>query len=453
MAVRYFPDVTVGFPQGGAARPGKHDWGSASTSWVIWTTGELRLEPASLALFFTPANRIGGMQAKPLGCLLTAAPMPPSVPGDSLSFVVTTNDPVHAVMRLGFSRPADEDTFAALAKTAEAAGAGSFYGRRSSVRMSMAPVPADASDELTMHIRERHPDKWLALVFGGCELYGPEPGGDPSSEVLLGRGAVALLDPRDTGRVGSFELVYYDESTPEPMFRTAIGPRTRLTPQPQEERSRLSMASRRLSARPVGAGMAFDFSGNGTDILAFSFDDETTADAFARDLTVRIKLAALSQKTWRGKQAMADLQGELQAMQSRGLFAMLLRWVVKAVLAITFLLCLHGGSLYMAEPEKPIDDLVQRALADGMSVAAAAAAFASNAGATICQMTGRSISTGDLERCTSMLDAAAAKECVATLVASSTASAAGLGNLGNLGNFSSVGAMSLGGLSGFSTPF
>jgi len=171
----------------------------------------------------------------------------------------------------------------------------------------MAPVePAGTCDELAMQIRQRHPDKWLALTFGGCELYGPQPGGDRSIEVLLGRGAVALLDPKDAGRVGNFEIIFYDEGAAEPLFRAGIGPRTSLTLQPQDDRTgRLSVASRRLSARPAGAGMAFDLSPNGTDLLALSFDDDTIGDSFARDLTVRIKLAALSQKTWRGKQAMA----------------------------------------------------------------------------------------------------------------------------------------------------
>jgi len=129
MAVRCFTDVTIGFPQGGG-RPGMTESTSPSTTWVIWTTGELRLDSASFALFFTPAKSArGSLAAKPLGCLLKADPMAPSHPGDSDSFVVTTNDPVHCVMRLGFARRGDEDAFMALAQAAEAAGASRFFSR------------------------------------------------------------------------------------------------------------------------------------------------------------------------------------------------------------------------------------------------------------------------------------------------------------------------------------
>jgi len=447
MAVRCFTDVTIGFPQGGG-RPGMTEPTSPSTTWVIWTTGELRLDSASFALFFTPAKSArGSLAAKPLGCLLKADPMAPSHPGDSDSFVVTTNDPVHCVMRLGFARRGDEDAFMALAQAAEAAGASRFFrdstGRRSSLRASMAPVePAGTCDELAMQIRQRHPDKWLALTFGGCELYGPQPGGDRSIEVLLGRGAVALLDPKDVGRVGNFEIIFYDEGAAEPLFRAGIGPRTSLTLQPQDDRTgRLSVASRRLSARPAGAGMAFDLSPNGTDLLALSFDDDTIGDSFARDLTVRIKLAALSQKTWRGKQALVGLQGEIQALQSRGFFATLRRWIVQALLVFTFLVALHAGSLYMAQPEEPVANIFQTALSDAVTVASSASSMVTDVGATVCQMTARSISATDLERCTAMMDGIEVRDCVASVVASAkvppSSATEGFGNIGS--HFSALG--------------
>eukprot|EP00931_Biecheleriopsis_adriatica_P063921 TRINITY_DN38797_c0_g1_i1.p1 TRINITY_DN38797_c0_g1~~TRINITY_DN38797_c0_g1_i1.p1 ORF type:complete len:442 (+),score=90.93 TRINITY_DN38797_c0_g1_i1:59-1384(+) len=434
MAVQYFPDVTVGFPQGGVARSGTQDWNSTATAWVIWTTGELRLETASLALFFTPPRQ----SAKPLGCLLTAVPMASASPNEGMSFIVTTNDPVHSVMRLGFNRQGDEDTFAAIAKAAAGSRFESITARRSSVRPSIASPSAinSAADELTMHIRQRHPDKMLALVFGGCELYGPQPGGDQGVEVLLGRGAVALLDPIDTNRVGNFELVFYDEGSPEAMLRAGVGARMRLTPQPQEDR-RLSLASRRVSARPLGAGMAFDFSTNGHDALAFSFDDEATGDSFLRDLTVRVKLAALSQKTWRGKQAMADLQGEIQTLQSRGLLATLRRWLCQALLVCFILFLLHMGSLYMAEPERPLQDIAEIAFSDAVHVASTATTAARDASSTVCQMAGGAVSALDLEKCSLLQDSAEIKECINGLTSS-----ARLSNLGNFG--SNLGAVNFG---------
>ncbi|CAE8743914.1 unnamed protein product, partial [Polarella glacialis] len=163
MAVRSFADVTVGFPSGGS-RHAKDEWNASTTTWVVWSTGELRLDTASYALFFTPggASR-GALTAKPLGCLQKAMPLSSGAPGEGRSFVVSTNDPVHNLVRMGFRSLADEETFAALSQAAEAVGSSRFFGdaanRRSSVRASMTSIDscAGAADELTMHIRQLRP--------------------------------------------------------------------------------------------------------------------------------------------------------------------------------------------------------------------------------------------------------------------------------------------------------
>merc|ERR1712083_1231398 len=176
MPMHRFPGVTVGFPAGGAC-PSNVDWSTMNTNWVIWATGELRLDTASFALFLTPDGGARGLQAKPLGCLQKAVPMHCALPGEGRSFVATTNDQVHSAVRLGFGRQADEDAFVAIAQAAEAANCGRFSGRRSSMCASAGNIEAsDRADELAMHIREQHRDKWLPLVCAGCELYGPQPG-------------------------------------------------------------------------------------------------------------------------------------------------------------------------------------------------------------------------------------------------------------------------------------
>eukprot|EP00933_Yihiella_yeosuensis_P053685 TRINITY_DN51958_c0_g1_i1.p1 TRINITY_DN51958_c0_g1~~TRINITY_DN51958_c0_g1_i1.p1 ORF type:complete len:426 (-),score=80.79 TRINITY_DN51958_c0_g1_i1:273-1550(-) len=415
MAVRCIQNVTVGFPAGGAAA-------GTVTNWVIWATGELRVDTASFALFFTPAGAPKGqMASKPLGCMLKAVEMGPTGRGEGKTFVATTNDPVHSMVRMGFHTPVDEETFAALAQSAEVKHAPRFFSdaRRSSVRASMASADgcSGANDELTMHIRSQHPDKWLALVFCGCELYGPDPRGDQGCEVLLGRGAVALLDPQDSNRVGTYELVFYDDGSADPLMRVPIGPRTRLTPQPPEEGGRLSVASRRCSYRPAGHGVAFDFSAGGSDLFAFSFDDDTTAASFARDLTVRQRLAVLSLKTSRGRQAMTGLQGEIYALQRGGAFAVVRRAILQLMGVIFLIVLLHGVTLYMAQPEKPIPDLAQQALSDAVSAAASASTMLVSAGSGICTTLVRSVPVSDLEQCTAHVNSAEAKDCVIGLVA------------------------------------
>lgn len=421
MDLRCFADVTIGFPAGAAARA-KDDWHQSSTNWVIWSTGELRFDAVSSALFFTPAsNTRSHVTSKPLGCLLKAVPMSSTAPGEAQTYVVTTNDPVHSLVRMGFRSIADEQTFCALAKAAEAKCGNSFFdgGRRSSVgRASMASAEGP-QDELTAHIRQNHPDKWLAPVYSACELYGPDPRGDPGCEVLLGRGAVALLDPQDSRVVGTYELVFYDEGYPDALMRVPIGPRTRLTPQAQSEQmGRLSVASRRISSRPIGAGVTYDFSAQGTDLYAFSFDDETTAASFARDLTVRQRLAALSLKASRGQQAMMGLQGEISSLQTGGFFAFLRQIFTRVLILVTFLILLHGVTLYLAEPDKPIPDIAQSALSDALTVSSWLLSMARDASATVCHSLARSVAVADLERCT-VLSSAEAKDCVIGLMAGS----------------------------------
>lgn len=422
MDLRCFADVTIGFPAGGAARA-KDDWHQSSTNWVIWSTGELRFDAVSSALFFTPAsNSRSNVTSKPLGCLLKAVPMSATTPGEAETYVVTTNDPVHSLIRMGFRSVADEQTFCALATAAEAKCGSSFFdgARRSSVGRSSMASAEGPQDELTMHIRQHHPDKWLAPVYSGCELYGPDPRGDPGCEVLLGRGAVALLDPQDSKVVGTYELVFYDEGYPDALMRVAIGPRTRLTPQNQSDQmGRLSVASRRISSRPIGAGVTYDFSAQGTDLYAFSFDDETTAASFARDLTVRQRLAALSLKASRGRQAMMGLQGEISSLQGSGFFAFLRRLFAQVLVLVFLLTLLHGMTLYLAEPDKPIPDIAQATLSDALVVASWLSAMARDASATLCHSLGRSVAVADLERCTVLLSSAEAKDCVIGLMAGS----------------------------------
>lgn len=50
------------------------------------------------------------------------------------------------------------------------------------------------ASRLESNLRLSLADRW-PLIFTGAELYGPDPSGEVSSEVLLGRGAVVLLDP------------------------------------------------------------------------------------------------------------------------------------------------------------------------------------------------------------------------------------------------------------------
>lgn len=420
MAMRSFQGVTVAFPASGASQCTQQNW--QATNWVTWSTGELRVDAASYALVFLPAGINRGINGKSLGCLTAAACVPVPEPGACSAFVVSTNDPVHFMVRMVFKTAADEEAFSGVVQAAQAVSSSRFFdgnGRRSSMRQTLAMSDggrAGAFDQLVNRIKQQHRGHWPALVYAGCELYGPDPHGEAGSEVLLGRGAVALLDSEDKNRVGSYEFLFHDEGAVAPILRVPIGPRTRLLQQQEDQSGRLSMGNR-LSMAAQGQGVSFEFSAYGEDSVALRFDEEEDALGFARDVCVRQRLALLSLKTSNGLKAVAGLRGELNFVQRSGLVACMRRWVVQVFLLVAVVVLARAAILYSANPERPPLEVVQVALSDALAVASTAGVVAVDACATMCQMLARCVPISELDRCAASPEAADVQDCIIGLAA------------------------------------
>lgn len=424
MDMHCFKGVTVGFPSGARGACGQ-DW--QNVNWVVWSTGELRIDRASLSIVFVPA---GGhnFAAKPLGCL-TGASAESGEPGGPNTFVATTNDLVHGVVRLSFQDRADEEAFAALARSAEMATSACRPSRRSSVGGSPTGSPVGAcgwrsaaTEQLVEAINKQFAGVW-PLIFGGAELYGPDPHGDSGSEVLRGRGAVVLLDPpQDLDRIGEYELVFFEETTGEPILRAPVGPRMKLTRQKAEtymngrlSTARLSTASRRVSALGTSVAASFDFSAHGETGWALTFDLEEEAMSFVRDLFVRLRLAKVSLRMSRGMRTVERLQGELFDLQG-SLFATLLRWLFQLCLLIAFFVMVYGGIIYYNDPQRPIPDIAAEAIEGAMSISGLFFSTVQKVSETACQMLGQTVPTSSLESCAALTYAQDVQACVMELV-------------------------------------
>lgn len=418
-----FQGVTVGFPAGARGACGQ-DW--QSINWVVWSTGELRVDATSLGIVFIPK---GGhnFAAKPLGCL-TGASATGAEPGIPNTFVATTNDLVHSIVRLSFQGPADEEAFAALARSAEMAASACRPSRRSSVEGSPTGSPVGgcgfrsaATEQLVEAINKQFAGSW-PLIFGGAELYGPDPHGDGGSEVLLGRGAVVLLDPpQDVDRVGTYELLFFEETTGEPVLRAPVGPRMKLSRQKAEtcmngrlSSARLSTAARRVSALGTSVAASFDFSAHGETGWALTFDLEEEAMSFVRDLNVRLRLAKVSLNFSRRGRTVERLQGELFDMQG-SFFNTLLRWMLQIGVLVVFLVILHGVMIYYNDPQRPFMEIAAEAVRDAMDMSGFFFSTVQKVSSTACQMLGQTVPMSTLQNCASLPYATDVQACIMAL--------------------------------------
>jgi len=440
-AMRCFQGVIVDFPAGAAAHHTKDNWQNAN--WVMWGQGELRIDSASFAMVFSPEG-CSSLAAKPLGCLTSASIAASGEAGSLSSFIAATNDPVHALVRLNFQSLMDEEAFTVLAEAAKSSSCGRFPGCNGSRRSSMgmgrrssvyAGVGCDSLPEaFKTQIYECHPDAW-PLIYGAAELYGPDPQGDQGSEVLLGRGAVVLLDPQESARVGNYELIFYDEGYPAPMVRWAIGPRLRLDPvrdaMAGQLDGRASIAPRRLSSDRGGrmhAGAvptSFNLVVPGNPPTGLTFDTEADSAGFMRDLSVRQRLVAVSLKTSRGWRTVEELQDELSDMRRRGFIATIQRLVYQAVLLVAISWFIYACALYSHDLEQPPLDVAMTALGDASAAVSAFGAWVADIGSATCSLLVRAVPAVDVQRCVALPEAAEARACAAALVGAPPSWAAG----------------------------
>jgi len=408
-----FANVSVALPTHGGMHHARETW--SNIAWIEWCTGELRVDRGSLIMVFSP----GGCGPKPLGCLVSATQ------ADQLTVVASTNDSVHGLIRFSFLQVGDAMTFAAMVQPAETLSATCHRGtgsRRSTMtasRRSSMPFRDDSAlDALHAHLSHQFPGQ-LPMVFGGSELYGPDPHGDKGSEVLLGRGAAVIVDPINGCRVGVYELFFYEEGNEQPCLRLPIGPRTRLLRQPNEALSdRLSFVTQRVSfcssdSRPA---IAYTLSFPGVSGLTLAFDSETEAETFERDFAVRQRLVALSLKTSRGWRFADTLENELMELRRRGLLSMARRILLPALVLVVLLLFLNAAGLFLNNPHKSLLDITTQTLDDAGATARYFGETAAEAGATTCGLFMQAISVPEVRHCAALPYAEDAHECIRRLV-------------------------------------
>lgn len=406
MEMHCFQDVTVGFPAGGAGAQG---------AWVHWSTGELRLDGVSRSMVFVPPGQI---HAKPFGCLLGARALVDG--GGGHTFEVETDDSMHALVRMSFASISDQSAFETLAREAEKLRC---YSSQANTQEPFTFAKEDTfSSGLVAALRDRYRGQ-APLVFGGAELYGPDPQGDAGSEVLLGRGAVVLLDVQESGRMGSYQLVFHSEDHCEPtqaFFRPwDIGPRTRLAKQmPAEDE--------------FGPSVSFDFSPYGEAPLTLAFDDEEDGEAFGRDVRVRVRLVARTLKISRGRRAAGDLRAELTELEGRGWFRKSRRFLLRSMFLFLALVLAYTCLLLSAEPSRPPLEAAMAALQESASLVSGTLQRAAQLGQTVCEATSDMVPIEDLRRCVAQPDGV--RQCLANLTpsggfASQPASWWGLGEL------------------------
>jgi len=341
--------------------------------------------------------------------------------GGPPSIIANTNDMLHSILRLSFKNSQDVDNFMAVARAVEAKRS----VKRS--RLSSFGPQADCMDtsmeQLADVIRERCAGT-APIIYGGAELYGQEPGSVDGTEVLLGRGAMALVDPPETAGAewaGTYDLIFYDENTCEPTLRVPVGPRMKLSPQVEEvhpgRRSafpRVSMARRQSIDSP--SGVCFDFTYEGVGVSALTFDRDVDAQAFVRDLSVRLRLTRTSMKASREIQSVDTLQGQLYSMRRNSLAASAWRWTLGLIVAICVVMLLHGCHLYFNE-DYSVFDVPAQVLFSTAGVAEVLVGTARNFGTATCQAIegGHTVPTQAVDSCAAMLFAPDALACIQAL--------------------------------------
>lgn len=415
-----FLNVSVGFPAGPSAFQTKDNW-------IAWSTGELRVDETSFALIFSPTG-CGRLAAKPFGCLMGATVLPsgePSVPG---AVMATTNDPVHGHVRFTFQSRGDEEAFGRLGQAAEVAIASRQQGGRRSSFTTRPSFGGYAPDEgfaemVTAQIVSRYPGS-CPVVFTGVELYGAEPGGQ-GSEVLLGRGAVVLLDPLDTNCVGLYELFFFEDNTADPSLRMPIRPRTKLTRQPPDGPSggsRLSSVVRRHTMVTRGsiapcALTIFELSDPASQGFGLAFDTEADAVGFERDFAVRKRVVALSLKTSRGLSSLEALEDQILGLKRLGVVATL-QWMVFGLIKLAALfILLDCVLLFLSDSNRPLDGIFSSAIQDMMSMTTLVFRKTFDVGGLTCGLFQRGVSAVALERCVVLPESADVRSCASSLLA------------------------------------
>jgi len=369
--------------------------------WVTWSTGELTVDADSFLLVFKPSAAGGGggsVKAKPLGALVRSSPVQ-SQEGEGRTLVVTTSDALSNLYRLTFQSTRHAGDFSKLADQAEAAhdAAVASGGLTEATSAEAAAAAAEAASRLEATIRASLASSGAPpLVFGGAELSGPDPSFPDGGEVLLGRGAVVILDPADEGHVGRYELLFYseDEADGAAVWRSALGPK--------------STARRvQVEASADGPAASLQLRVREGEVHTLSFDDAPLADAFARDFRVRQRVMELASRTAKGAKAKNELLGEIEGMKRRSLGARVSQFFGLLIVVVVIAVVSRLAMLYSEDKgARPPAAYLQTLAQEAQTAVRLSRALVWNIGAKACENLVGAIPAPSLQRCLAAGEAA-----------------------------------------------
>ncbi|CAK9012432.1 unnamed protein product [Durusdinium trenchii] len=389
-----FYDVSISLPAKVRGPEAEEEW--QEVDWVTWSTGSVTVEPESFLILFKPVGG-GNVKAKTLGNLVRASSVVHEGQ-DVKTLIVTTSESLHKTFRLTFSSGADTTEFLDLACQAERA-----HEAASKLQDTCGVDSSAEAARLELQIRTRLANRW-PLVFTGAELYGPDPNSEVSTEVLLGRGALVLLDPPETAnKVGSYELLFYcedEDSKPSQSF--TISPEMTLTRQEEEDE-----------------GLAVSYILKGPSMKAaysLCFEDKSTAGNFVRDFRVRSRLMDMSLKTVRGRAAAQDLRKDLESMKQRSLAARACRALRLLFLVATLLLAARAAHLFSQNSERQPMEYLSTIGEDISGTLHLSASATSTAGTKVCEVAFGTVDRAGLRQCSKETSASSMRQCIDSLV-------------------------------------
>jgi len=389
-----FNDVSISLPAKVRGPEAEEEW--QEVDWVTWSTGTVTVDSESFLIVFKPTGA-GSVKAKPLGNMIRAA----AVGGtDEKTLIVTTSESMHRTYRMTFPTSEEASEFSAIASRAEVA-ANDAAARTKETGDVESGDATRLESEIRAHFVERCP-----LVFGGAELYGPDPNGEASSEVLLGRGVMMILDPQeDNKRVGSYELAFFseDEGVDKPTLSFAIAPEMTLSRQDADEEADSDAPVTFVLQAPTMAAHSV------------CFEDQTTATSFSRDFKVRSKLMDLSLKTLRGRAVAQGLRGELTSLKQRSLASRIWTMLSWGLLIAVLMVAGRAVHLYSENSQRPPAEYVSVIGQDLANTALLSASTTTAVGAKVCGITFGTVDRDGLRQCTRATTVSGMRQCLDSL--------------------------------------
>jgi hypothetical protein len=353
-------------------------------------------------LVFTPENT--GVRAKPMGHLINAKQL--ANQDEDRTLAVTTKDALHRVIRFTFGDIRSASDFAQLAMKASIKEG--MAAKQAERNCASARSEAKASSELEAEVR-KHLASSTPALFGAVDLYGPEPEGRHGSEVLLGRGVLALVDPPIGEKtLGSYQLLFFseDEGVREISKRFEIGPKMGLKRQCDEDQ---------LDADGPVASFVLP-AHRGVPAHTITFNHPDVAESFARDYRVRQRLMEVAHKTAGSTRQVGDLRGQLEDLKQRSLYMRLLRFLC-FVSVLTVIGCVvRLAMIYAEDTSKSVPELLQAVTRELGVFSRMWRNFWGETSNEICQLVVGTVPADQVKKCAAVTGNAEVRKCIEHLV-------------------------------------